>query len=101
MSEKADRAELEALREALIEGEKSGVVGPLDIERIKGEAVDVHRQRQRLRAFFGLRQAKPDYSAYCDTPHISESDIFPPPLTSRMQIRLYHTRSARLDRESC
>jgi hypothetical protein len=26
MSEKADRAELEALREALIEGEKSGVI---------------------------------------------------------------------------
>ncbi len=43
MSEKADRAELEALREALIEGEKSGVAGPLDIERIKGAAGDEGR----------------------------------------------------------
>lgn len=59
MSEKSDRADLEALRKALIEGEKSGVAGPLDIERIKGAAVDARRQRQRLRAFFGLRQGKP------------------------------------------
>jgi antitoxin ParD1/3/4 len=29
---------VEALRRALIEGEESGVAGPLDMEKIKGEA---------------------------------------------------------------
>lgn len=68
MSEKADRAELEALREALIEGEKSGVACPLDIERIKDEAVHVQGQRQRVRAFFGLRQGKPTDSGNSPVP---------------------------------
>ena len=40
MTEKDDMAEREALRKALIEGEESGVVGPLDMERIKREARD-------------------------------------------------------------
>jgi|GEM_PF-6076161 len=49
MSEKADRAGLETLRKALIEGEESGVAGPVDMERIKREAregADLDQQRQ-------------------------------------------------------
>ena len=40
MTEKVDPAEQKALRKALIEGEKSCVAGPLDIERIKREALE-------------------------------------------------------------
>ena len=49
MTEKDDTAEREALRKALIEGEESGVAGPLDMERIKREAREregVDRDRQ-------------------------------------------------------